>query len=256
MKKVMAAMKKSERRLLEEKLRYAVMEDIEPDPERERQVFEQISLQVAQGENTADHRKSAGGHQIGRRVLIVSAAAMLFVVLSFGFTVFMPESVSHAKVFVRSAAIWINNTFHLGYEFEEPVGNHVQFDGQDATYYTLEEAAKNIPYPLVYFDDSSLTLRSISIQRTAIVAKTVLSFENESNFCKIILTPITGDIVTSLESDFQTLVPWQHGEFAFWEANSIKYAITYYLNLEIYIEGTEISNDDFLMLCQTVKVFN
>lgn len=248
-------MKRSERRLLEEKLRYVAMEEIELDPERAQQMIEQAKANLMRQGAETEPRK-ASGHRMGRRVLIVSAAAVLIVVLSFGFAVLTPESVSHARGFMRSAAIWVNNTLKLGYVFEEPMERPDLFTGEDATYATLEEAAANIPYPLVYLDDPSLTLRSVSVQQTDSLSKIIISYGDDFETRRIELTPISEDLATHFSDESQTLIPWQGGEMMSWEIDSLKCAITYYTNVEIGIVWSDISYDDFLMLCQTLKVLN
>ena len=249
-------MKRNERRLLEEKLRYVAMEDIELDPEREQQMFEQAKAKFMQQSAEMDTSKSFDRHKIGRRVLLVSAAAVLIMVLSFGYAVFAPESVSHAKGFLRSAAIWVNNMLDLGYKIEEPTATIAPHDGEDATYATLEEAAANIPYPLVYLDDPNLMLRSVTITHTGTFVKISISYGKESEYCRIELFPIPEDVVTDLDEDSQMLIPWQCGKLALWETATSQNALTYYSNIEIYIKAPTVPYDDFLALCQTLKVFN
>lgn len=248
-------MKRNERRLLEEKIRYIAMENIELDPEREQQMLEQAKATLMrQGAEQAEKRPA--GHGMGRRVLIVSAAAVLVMVLSFGFTVLTPESVSHARGFMRTAAIWVNNTLHLGYEFDEPIATPALSGEEDAVYATLEEAAANIPYPLVYFDDPSVTLQSVAAQLTSSFSKIVVYYENESGDCTIEITPISENLITNVTDDNQILIPWQCGEMISWEIDPIKCAITYYSNMEIDIITSDIPYDDFVALCKTLKVFN
>ena len=249
-------MKKNERRLLEEKLRYVAMEDIELDPERERQMLEEAKAKYMRQGPEADARKSSGGQRIGRRVLIVSAAAVLIVILSFGWAVLMPESVSHANGFIRKAVIWINDTLHLGYESEESTATPIPYDGEDATFASLEEAAAKLPYPLVYLDHPGLTLRSVTISRTGTFGKITIFYGEESEYCKIELVPVSEDIVTSLDEVSQALIPWQCGKLALWETTTFQNALTYYANMEIYIKASNVSYDDFLAICQTLKVFN
>ena len=249
-------MKRSERRLLEEKLRYVAMEDIELDPERERQMLEEAKMKFMQQRTETDTAQTSGRHKVGCRVLIVSAAAVLLLALSFGFSVLMPESVSHAKGFVRIAAIWVNDTLHLGYEFDEPTVTPVPYDGEDVTYTTLEEAAANIPYPLVYLDDPSLTLRSVAVEQTEISSRVVISYGNESEYCRISLIPVAGAALSTFGDVSQAHIPWQCGELVCWEIDSAKYALTYYSNMEITVIGPDIAYEDFLALCQLLKPIN
>ena len=248
-------MKRSERRLLEEKLRYVAMEDIELDPEREQQMLEEVKAQFLR-QDTETNTKRSGGHGIGRRVLIVSAAAVLFIVLSFGFTVLMPESVSHARGFMRTAAIWVNNTLHLGYEFEEPVVNPMQQIEEDATYDSFEAAIANIPYPLVRLNAPGFELQSITVSDTEDFTPTAILYSDGIQNCRIIIAPVAEDSLTSLVVNSSTTIPWTYGAFICWEADSTNYALTYYSGTEITIETSDIPYDDFLTLCQTLKVVN
>lgn len=247
-------MKRSERRLLEEKLRYVALEDVELDPEREQRMLEQLKTEFLQrGAETG--AKRSGRHGIGRRVLIVSAAAILFVVLSFGFTVFMPESVTHAKGFARSAAIWVNNTFHLGYEFEEPMENTAEFHEQNVTYYTLEEAAANISYPLVYLDDPNFELQSVKLHYTAADNRITMNYLNGEESIIITIVPINEDTIDAIEA-IPVYVTWQRGELLCWEVDSMNCALTYFAGMEIYILGNNMSFNSFLNTCQNLNGLN
>lgn len=257
MKEVTATMKMRDRRLLEEKLRYVAMEDIQPDPEREQQMLEEIKANFLRQSAACDRApKRSRRHEIGRRVLVVSAAAMLLVVMSYGIAVLMPESVSHARGFVRTAAIWVNNTLHLGYEFEEPLNNHIHQNSQEGIYDTLEEAAMNIPYPLLYLDNSNFELQSISIQLVATFNEICISYQNGPQEYYMTLTPAAENTLTSLNSNTRTITSWQEGKLECWESDSLNYALTYYAGMEIDIRGLNISFNDFLDLCQTLKPFN
>lgn len=248
-------MKRNERRLLEEKIRYIAMENIELDPEREQQMLEQAKATLMrQGAEQAEKRPA--GHGMGRRVLIVSAAAVLVMVLSFGFTVLMPESVSHARGFMRTAAIWVNNTLHLGYEFEEPMENPAQQSLHDAIYGSLEEAAANIPYPLVYLDAPNFTLQSVTVQKTALLNEIVITYQDQAQSFVIKLEPAADSALVGFGSNAYTAIPWQCGELECWESNSTNYALTYYSNMEINIQCINTPYDDFVTLCKALKTFN
>lgn len=248
-------MKRSERRLLEEKLRYVAMEDIELDPEREQQMLEEVKAQFLR-QDTETNMKRSGGHGIGRRVLVVSAAAVLFIVLSFGFTVLMPESVSHARGFMRTAAIWVNNTLQLGYEFEEPVVNPMQQIEEDATYDSFEAAIANIPYPLVRLNAPGFELQSITVSDAMDFSPAAIFYSNGIQSCRILVTPTAEDLLTSLASDAATTIPWKYGTLVCWEAELKSYALTFYSGTELYIETNSIPFNDFLALCQTLEPVN
>ena len=250
----MAAMKRSERRLLEEKMRYVVMEDITFDMERDQQTLEKLKPQIMQQHGETD-AKPARRHGIGRRVLIVSAAAVFLVVMSFGIAVLMPESVSHARGFVRTAAIWVNNTLHLGYEFEEPVEKAEPSEDKTA-YRSFEEAVDDIPYPLVYFDTPDFELQSIDLLHESPFEQIVILYQKESQKCLIRLDHVADSTFTDLDSNTYTLIPWQCGELYCWEGPLTHYAITYYAGMEITISTSNVAYDDFVTLCHTLKSIN
>lgn len=248
-------MKRSERRLLEEKLRYVAMEDIEYDPEREQQMLKQVRAEFLQ-QNADPDTKRAKGHGIGRRVILVPAAALLMIVLSFAFTVLTPESVSHARGFVRSAAIWVNRTLKLGFDFEEPVENPSLQESPQTTYSTLHEAAANIPYPLVYFDDSDFALQSVFMQDDPLFSDVVITYRNGSQTCYIKINPAVENTLTSMDANMNTILSWEGGEIVCWEGDPESHAFAYYSGMEIDIRGFDITYDRFLALCQTLRAFN
>ena len=246
-------MRRSERRLLEEKLRYVAMEDVEFDPEREQQMLEQVKADFLQQKISDTDTKRSKRHGIGRRVLLVPAAAVLILVLSFAFTVLTPGSVSHAKGFVRTAAIWLNNVLHLELEFEEPTEQEAYTEGQDAIYSSLEEAAADIAFPLLYFDDPNVTLQSIAVQKTNTTNQIHISYIYGDSIGRIILTTNAETSFTNLTDKSQTIIPWQEGELYCWNDTYANYAFTYHAGQEVFISMPDLPFDQFLILCQTIK---
>lgn len=247
-------MKGNERRLLEEKLRYAVMEEeVELDPNLRLQMLERAKAALMQPSEPSSVQPSRR-HGIGRRVLVVSAAAVLIMVLSFGFAVLTPGSVSHARGFVRTAAIWVNNTFHLGYEFEDPVYESSQHAVREDIYHSFDEAASNTTCPIVYFDDPTVELQSIAILNAGAYPSITIDCQKDSALLSISLNHALENTLTGLKRS--TLIPWQHGELECWETDLGNHALTYYSGMEISIYGIDIVYDDFLALCQKLKSFN
>lgn len=249
-------MKRSERRLLEEKLRYVAMEDIELDPQRDQEILEQVKAKFEQRQLQETKESPSRGTKIGRRVIMVAATVVVLLVVPFVYTVLMPESVSHARGFVRSAAIWVNNTLHLGYDFEEPVEKPSQHAEGDVIYSSLEEAAENIPYPLVYLDDPRVELRAIMLRHGLIHNRVIISYSIDDQPFNISLLPIGENTTTDMAGQSIANATWQCGELFCWNSDPSVNAITYYSGMEINIQAENISQDIFLDLCRNLKPVN
>ena len=250
-------MKRSERRKLEKEIQLLGMEVIKLDSEQDARITawvkEQYELAMEEQEEKAAEKRGIG---IGRRILLVSAAAMLLMVLSFAYTVFTPNAVSNAKGFVQRATIWVNDAFHLGLKVEVPPKDFKQGQTNDTIYYSLEEAAANLPYPLVYFQDPNAELKSITLQQTYPFPEIVLSYQYETAQCDIMLVSLGENYIGNLESIDGEIIPWQHGEMACWSINEHNHARAYYLGMEIHItDSGNMPYSVFQRLCRSLTEF-
>ena len=248
----MMGMKRSKRRALDLEIRRWAMEDIQLDPERSKEIMAQVKQRFEQVPNEVPTTRR---HHIGHRVIAVAAMAVCFLVFSFAYTVLMPESVSNARGFVRTAAIWVNNTLHLGYEFEVPVDDPATQSTESTVYSTFQEAAANISYPLVYFDNPDFKLISIVLNYWGDIPLITISYSHESELISIDLIPVGEQSHMQLETENQ-LLTWQNGTLICWESDSRQRASTYYSGMEINITGSNISYSDFESLCRTLLPLN
>lgn len=250
-------MKRSELRKLEKELRLLAMEETRLDPERDAQmtawVKEQYELATAE-----KAKRPIRENKIGRRILLVSATATLLMILSFAYTVFMPNAVSSAKGFVHRATIWINDVLHLQLEIDAPPKEFIQGDSTEAVFYSLEDAATAVsPLALVFLRHPDVELQSITIQHPYQHPKVTMSYRYGSIDFDLLLTN-TGDEYSSFSNDFEgQAILWEAGECFYWDLSTFWHAITYYADTEISFNiSSELSYDTFAELCQSLSLFN
>ena len=250
-------MKRNERCKLEEELRLMAMDETELDPERDAQITEWVKEQykLAAEEKAKEPVRE---NRIGRRVLIVSATAVFLMILSFAYTVFTPDAVSHAKGFVHRASIWINDVLHLGYEVEVPPEEYQQGDTIDAVYYSLEEAAASgLPHPLVYLQHPDAEFQSISVQYLYQHPITTISYRYKSVSFEIVLATIGEEYYTRMKDLDDQQILWEAGTFIYWDLSEFRRAVTYYADTEISINiSNELSFNTFVEICQSLLLFN
>ena len=113
------------------------------------------------------HRKQRKG--LLRRVVTIAAATVSLFIISFAYSVLAPVSVSNADNLVRRAAIWVNDKLKLGFQFSVPFDNdNKPISLDNATYYSIEEAANNVNVPFAYFaDPGRLAFNNITVETVA-----------------------------------------------------------------------------------------
>lgn len=160
-------MKRNDRKALEDQIRHMDDAPYNPSPEHieeiKQRAFQQyMARQFQQTETPEGQTTKRKG--ILRRVVIIAAAAVCLMVVSFLYSALAPVTISSANNVVRRAVIWINDQLHLGITFPEPVDDSSKKEITSYTVFsTLEEAAQNTDLPLVYLKDSgNLTLSNIS----------------------------------------------------------------------------------------------
>lgn len=160
-------MKRNDRKALEDQIRHMDDAPYNPSPEHieeiKQRAFQQYMARQSQ-QTEAPEGQSTKRKGILRRVVIIAAAAVCLMVVSFLYSALAPVTVSSANNVVRRAVIWINDQLHLGITFPEPVDDSSKKEITSYTVFsTLEEAAQSTDLPLVYLKDSgNLTLSNIS----------------------------------------------------------------------------------------------
>ncbi len=160
-------MKRNDRKALEDQIRHMDDAPYNPSPEHieeiKQRAFQQYMARQSQ-QPEAPEGQTTKRKGILRRVVIIAAAAVCLMVVSFLYSALAPVTVSSANNVVRRAVIWINDQLHLGITFPEPVDDSSKKEITSYTVFsTLEEAAQSTDLPVVYLKDSgNLTLSNIS----------------------------------------------------------------------------------------------
>ena len=115
-------MKRNDRKALEDQIRH--MDDAPyPSPEHieeiKQRAFQQYMARQFQQTEVPEGQTTKKGRSA--RVVIIAAAAVCLMVVSFLYSALAPVTVSSANNVVRRAVIWINDQLHLGITFPEPL---------------------------------------------------------------------------------------------------------------------------------------
>ena len=160
-------MKRNDRKALEDQIQHMDDAPYNPSPEHieeiKQRAFQQYMARQSQ-QTEAPEGQTTKRKGILRRVVIIAAAAVCLMVVSFLYSALAPVTVSSVNNVVRRAVIWINDQLHLGITFPEPVDDSSKKEITSYTVFsTLEEAAQSTDLPVVYLKDGGdLTLSNIS----------------------------------------------------------------------------------------------
>lgn len=216
-------MKKLDRKKMEARLQTMMNEPEDISEERmeaikQRAHDEYLRRIEAQAAQKAQHRKS-----LHHRAIAVAVLVLALLVLPVVYTVLMPVTVGSANNVIRTAGIWINNTFHLGIEFSEPIPENENFsdvgDDDVKTFATVEEAAAYLKCP-IYVLDQNVTGASPSKVDVNFalgdIAKIVIEYDLPNAKIDIIQKPLLSSNVIGIENDSET-IQCQMGEIIVWK---------------------------------------
>lgn len=213
-------MKRNDRKALEDQIRH--MDDVpyNPSPEHiegiKQRAFQQYMARQSQ-QTEVPEGQTTKRKGILRRVVIIAAAAVCLMVVSFLYSALAPVTVSSANNVVRRAVIWINDQLHLGITFPEPVDDSSKKEITSYTVFsTLEEAAQSTDLPVVYLKDSgNLTLSNISanvILNEKIMLSLTYSNNKEDNLTILIYAYENSNINSAFSAANYRTIPSDVGD--------------------------------------------
>ncbi len=255
-------MKRNDRKALEDQIRH--MDDVpyNPSPEHieeiKQRAFQQyMARQFQQTEVPEGQTTKRKG--ILRRVVIIAAAAVCLMVVSFLYSALAPVTVSSANNVVRRAVIWINNQLHLGITFPEPVDDSSKKEITSYTVFsTLEEAAQSTDLPVVYLKDSGdLTLSNISAN-TILDEKVMLSItycNNEDNITFFIYAHESDNLVSTFSATNYRIISSDVGDAFVCESEDGACAYLFYGDYSIRI-NTSLDLETFVSLLYSLALLN
>ena len=256
-------MKRNDRKALEDQIRHMDDAPYNPSPEHieeiKQRAFQQYMARQSQ-QTEAPEGQTTKRKGILRRVVIIAAAAVCLMVVSFLYSALAPVTVSSANNVVRRAVIWINDQLHLGITFPEPPNNGLE--KTDITghtvFSTLEEAAQHIRLPIVYLRDSAdLTLSSISV-KVILDEMTVMSTVYSNNSDNITIFTYAHESTNALSSAFASnycTVSSDVGDIFVYDAEDGAHAYLFYDDFSIRI-STSLDKETFISLLHSLTLFN
>ena len=240
-------MKKSEQKLIESRIQSAMDSFAQYDEQRMEQVKEKAfqEYQRRMASPSPATLKKSKIKNLCRGAMAACALALAFMVFSVVYSVLMPVTVGNANNFVYSAGIWINNTLHLGLEFEKPVPEEERFEAlrnaQSVRFATPEEAAMMLEIPIYALDEekTGCNLDEISIEFvTENVYRLSSAYTYGNTSISIIQKPLLDNsIAASLEAT--TTVTSPVGELYLWmsESGYRGLLLSDYWNITIKVDG-------------------
>ena len=208
-------MKKLDRKKMEARLQTMMNEPEDISEERmeaikQRAHDEYLRRIEAQAAQKAQHRKSLHHRAIAVAVPVV-------------YTVLMPVTVGSANNVIRTAGIWINNTFHLGIEFSEPIPENENFSdvGDDGikTFDSVESAAAYLKCPIFCLEQNNLAPTLITAHYSlGKLIRVQLSYTIEHNNFSILQKPMLESNVEAAVSSTESITS-PAGDITVWESN-------------------------------------
>ena len=217
-------MKKLDRKKMEARLQTMMNEPKDISEERmeaikQRAHDEYLRRMEAQAAQKVQHRKSLHHRAIAAAVLVLA-----LLVLPVVYTVLMPVTVGNANNVIRSAGIWINNTFHLGIEFSEPIPENESFsdvgDDDVKTFATVEEAAAYLKCPIFYIVKSDLSPNLITAYHSlGKLIRVQLNYTIGENNFSILQRPMLESNIEAVVSNTESVTS-PAGDIIVWESNN------------------------------------
>ena len=255
-------MKRNDRKALEDQIRHMDDAPYNPSPEHieeiKQRAFQQYMARQSQ-QTEVPEGQTTKRKGILRRVVIIAAAAVCLMVVSFLYSALAPVTVSSANNVVRRAVIWINDQLHLGITFPEPL--NIDPDKAEITestkFSTLEETVQHVNLPVIYLKDSGdLKLSSIS-EDVILDEKPVLSIIYCNSNDNITILIYAHDSTNAISSSFATnyrIVSSNVGDVFVCESEDGANAYLFYDDYSIRI-NTSLDLSTFCTVLQSLALF-
>lgn len=219
-------MKKSKQKVVEARIQAAVNAYENYDEERmnlvKQRAFAEYTRRMQPGETTRPEKSRSKIKSLCRGAMAVCVLALALVVIPVVYTALMPVTVGNAHDFVYTAGLWLNDTLHLGLEFEKPMLDNEALEAvkeaKSVQYDTVEEAAAVLGYPIYALDEEASGYRLEKVEIQYMVDNVFHVFLRYTRGeCEVIITQqpmLDSNIVApmsdtiTLQSDAGELVAW------------------------------------------------
>ena len=250
-----------ELREMENRIRQAEEAPYDPSDERieeiKQRAFEEYQryTQAHEKANEKKEKQAQRKRSILRRVVVVTAVAVCFFVLSIVYIALQPSITANADGIFRQAIIWINDQLHLGIVITNPVEVDEPLSPGEHRFYSSIQEVKDAGYrPIIslpesddwHIDQIDLFQQSRLLQQLSIryigLNEEVITIRIDPLFD--INTIETNDTVTrKLKTSL--------GEFYLWSDTVYSYAMCSTTECFINLTST-LSIDDLELYCRTL----
>ncbi len=251
-----------EQRLLEEKIRVSyetdtVITDEEIDAIKQSAYEDYMNSQEYKQKSI---QKKEKGRTIAKRLVAVTAVAIILFVAPFVYSVLMPVTMSKADSIMRKAAIWMNDTLHLGIDIAVPAPKDDQSNAKTETPLVdpaIEELASASTLPIVYIPTNetvsldSITHNKAHLQHEQIIIQYKIK---DKGTITIKIAPMQQSSTMAL-SENVTQLQTEAGTVFFWTAEKDTYAVCYNTHFKFNI-FSNLTLEDLTYCCSALSIVN
>lgn len=251
-----------EQRLLEEKIKFSfetdtVITDEEIDAIKQSAFEDYMNSQEYKQKSNLRKEKA---RTIAKRLVAVTAVAIILFVAPFVYSVLMPVTMSKADNFMRKAAIWMNDTLHLGIDVSVPAPKDDRSNAKTETALVdpaIEELASVSNLPIVYLPtNDTVTLDSVThnnahLQHEQIIIQYKVK---DKDIIVIKIMPMQQSATMALSDEFSQ-IETDAGTVFFWDDEEYTYAICYSADFRFTVFST-LTLEDLISCCSDLSRFN
>lgn len=251
-----------EQRLLEEKIKFSfetdtVITDEEIDAIKQSAFEDYMNSQEYKQKSNLRKEKA---RTIAKRLVAVTAVAIILFVAPFVYSVLMPVTMSKADNFMRKAAIWMNDTLHLGIDVSVPAPKDDRSNAKTETALVdpaIEELASASSLPIVYLPtNETVTLDSVThnnahLQHEQIIIQYKVK---DKGTITIKIAPMLQASTMALSNKF-TQIETDAGTVFFWADDEDTYAVCYNTDFRFTIFST-LTLEDLIFYCSALSNVN
>ena len=245
-------MNKETQKRIEQRIRSAKDEPYNPSDEHIEEIKQRAFDDYEQLRHASESSNRSKKKGILRSAIAVAVAVVCLFAGSLVYAVLTPVPDGRADSPIRKVAIWLNDQFHLGITFYEPINDSADASLNDEVSFTsVEEASKTLHVPIVYFPESSgVTLICINankeLDETAYID---CLYEINGESINLKMRTLQGNESLVFNSNESIIVESGIGQVNIWKTDVNSKAIAFYNEFLISI----VSSMDVMNLVNICK---
>lgn len=222
-------------------------------PEMDDAALDALNAQAY--EKFMQRRKRRG--RMHRRIAAVCAATLGILVVSFGFSVLMPNKIGQANNGVKKVALWFGEKLHLDLKFDQPVDDEPLVDVKtEKTFFSIDKALEELKIPIVGFKkEARVELEKIEIATHSERQYLIKSIYSNNNEQIVLYVECLSDQTTAaVLAEQQIKIATPLGDAICWSNEEGSRAVLYSEQYSIQVTSNMIL-DDFMETLGYLKLF-